>query len=302
MTDGPRALLIGGQLGAAEGLGRPLAQEPAFARWLSEREAAGTADAGDLLMGSPCPAAADRFEAAPLMVLYGHAAAAVALDRFGPPAAVTGYSLGFYAAAAASGVAPVELFLQWVGRVNDENRRRFPAGACALGLCVGLARPDLEARLADLGGDLAVTGMNNRTQICIAGPAPAVRGALEALRPALLDARELPLDVPLHGPLMGDTARAVAPWLDRQILADPALPLLSPVDGRRVNTAREFREHLLASLTAPTDWVGVVEGLRALGVAGALDLSPGGDLGRMTRWNWRELPVDPLVCTPKRAH
>lgn len=299
--DGPLALLIGGQLGAAQGLGRPLAEEPAFDRWLAQRRGAGTADAEALLLQAPCPSAADRFGAARLMVLYGHAAATVALDRSGPPAALTGYSLGFYAAAAAAAVAPVELFLEWVGRVNAENARRFPPGTCALGLCVGLPRPELEAHLARLGTDLAVTAVNNRTQLAFAGPAPSVRAALEALRPVALDARELPLDVPLHGPLMAETARAVAPWLAGQRFCDPDVPLLSPVDGTRLHSARAFRDHLLASLTSPTDWAAVVEGLRAEGVARALDLSPGGDLGRMTRWSWRELPVEAPHWHAKRA-
>jgi len=290
-----KALLFGGQLGAAPGLARRFAGEPAFGRWLQEREAAGTSDARALLLDEPCPAAADRFGAARLMVLFNSAAAAVCADRLGTPPAVAGYSLGFYAAAEAAGVAPVEVFLEWVGRVNAADASLFPPGAYATGLCVGLTREELESRLAGAGlGSLAVSGVNNRTQLLFAGPAGQVRAAAELLAPTALDVRTLPFDVPLHSRHLVPAAAEVAPWWDTVPLGDPTLPLLSPVDGAVLPSGECFRAAMLSSLTAPTDWAAVVEGLKGRVPPEALDLSPGGDLGRMSRWGWRELVVKPL--------
>jgi len=291
----PRTLLFGGQLGAAAGLGRRLAGEPAFARWLAEREAAGTSDARALLLDELCPAASDRFSAARLMVLFNSAAAAVCAQRLGPPTAVAGYSLGFYAAAEAAGIASVELFLEWVERVNAVDAALFPPGAFATGLCVGLTREDLESRLVAAGlRGLAVCGVNNRTQLLFAGPASQVQTAADLLGPSVLDVRVLPFDVPLHSRHLVPAAAEVAPWWGTVSLLEPSLPLFSPVDGSALDGAESFRAAMLASLTSPTDWAAVVEGLKGRVEPGAVDLSPNGDLGRMSRWGWRELVVYPL--------
>ncbi len=291
---GPYALLFPGQLGALEGMERPFLQEPAFADALEQLEAWGERDYAGLVSGPGASSLEDRFGASLLMVTHGWACSLAVMDRLGPPALSAGYSLGFYAAAAAAGCAPLPLFLEWVRRVNACNQKRFPAGRFSMGACTGLEPGALVERLSTLGlPGLEPADINNRMQVVFAGPSREVAQAVEMLKGEVLDIRDLGFDVPLHSPYMAATRDEVAPWWNGRDLADPDFPLVSPIDGALLCKGREIRETVREALALPTDWTAVTAALKARGAAWAVDLSPGGEISRMTRWNWRGLSVLP---------
>lgn len=293
--DSAYALMFGGQAGAASGLGKLLASWPGFDAWLEKVCAESAPDARWLLLEAPASIVTERFTAARMMVLYNHACAEMALARFGRPSALCGYSLGFYAAASAAGCAPLSIFLEWVDRVNAVNAVHCPKGAFGLAVSVGLKMEEVQRGFLDWGfNDLAISGINNVTQIVFAGPASQVDEAVSRLKAVALDARRLEMDVPLHCRHVAPSAEAVASWWSTVALAPPMRPLVSPVDGEVIETGEAFRDVMARSLVSPTNWVAVARRLSLLSPKVVMDASPGGDIGRMTRWTWREANVRPL--------
>ena len=94
MSRGGYALLLGGQMGAAAGLGKRLAPLAEFRLWL-EGVSPRVPEAGHLLLEAPPETFADRFTGSRLMVLYDHACAVAALARLGTPAALAGHPMDF---------------------------------------------------------------------------------------------------------------------------------------------------------------------------------------------------------------
>lgn len=239
----------------------------------------------------------EKFTAPEVMVLYDILCGHAALDRLGKPAAVAGYSLGFYAAAVLARCTTAPTVLSWLHRVNGRNRETFQPGQFKLLAVTGLGLEDLRNRLLEWSlEDIEVANINNARQLVLAGPAQAVDQLSERLRGIVLDQKVLPLDIPLHTPFLEPARQAVADWWASVPAGAPVLPLISPVNGKAIPSGASFKRHMLESLVAPTDWQAVVAEVRSLGIATVLDTSPGGELGRMARWVARDLTVLPVSC------
>jgi [acyl-carrier-protein] S-malonyltransferase len=124
---------------------------------------------------------------------------------------------------------------------------------------------------------------------------------LDRLKGAALDLRDLPLDIPLHTPHLERARQEVADWWASVPAGSPVLPLLSPVDGAPVTSGASFKRHMMISLVSPTHWQAVVAQLKSMNIRRALDVSPGGELGRMARWTFRELEVIPVSALWERG-
>lgn len=289
------AIIFPGQLSEKAGMGAPLRfhsvyrrlapgfdqfTEGRFERWITE---------------APQQEISERFTAPALMVLYDLLAAEIALNEWGPPVAVAGYSLGFYAAAVLAHCVPVSSVLTWLEKVNACNAKAFPPGKFALAGSTGLSFNELQeifSRSA-LNG-LRVASVNNPRQAVFAGEACEVQEALERLKGRALDARLLPLDVPLHTSYMEPACLEVEPWWSAVAAGAPIFPLLSPADGHVIGSGAAFKNEMLVSLQSPTRWDLVAEEIAKLKPDRVLDLSPAGDLGRMARWTVRDLNVVPV--------
>ena len=251
-----------------------------FDRWVTE---------------APQEEIAERFTAPAIMVLYDILCAEIALYEWGPPVAVAGYSLGFYAAAVLTKCVPVAAVLTWLEKVNAHNARAFPPGEFALAAATGVTAAELkEAFAAEKLRGLKIANVNNPRQVVFAGPASQVSAALDTLKGRVLDARLLPLDVPLHTSYLESACHEVETWWSAVAAGAPVFPLLSPVDGRVIGSGAAFKSEMLRSLHSATRWDLVAEAIAKLKPERVLDLSPGGDLGRMARWTARELNVVPV--------
>lgn len=293
--DGSRyGVFMAGQFSETEGMGMPVRLALEF------REAAARFDA--LTGGAferwvtvePKGELSAHAVASEAVVLFDAALGEVARGRFGPPALVAGYSLGFYAAASLAGVFPMEVALEWIRRVNGAMARLFPAGTFGLAVSIGLTRQELLGVFAgaSLGG-LEVANINNARQLVFAGPSAQVESALKSLEGKALSAKAIPLDFPLHTSHLRPVAEEMEPWWRTVPLSAPRVRLLSPVDGSTLADADAVRAIMLLSLTEPTDWVAVVRAAGAEPLSWVLDTSGDGSLGRMTRWVDREMRVVP---------
>lgn len=294
-SPGPYAILMAGQLCERAGMGMPLASDPAFTELAGEFNALTAGRFEHWVTQASQEELSQTFTAPSAMVLYDLLCGHIACRKWGPPAGVTGYSLGFYAAAVLANCTSAAVILQWLVRVDDCNRRTFDGDRFRLAAVTGLSVAEMGACLAewDLRG-VRIANINNARQIVIAGPSGEMEVALGRLKAVALDVRSLPLHIPLHTPHIEPALREVAPWWASVSASDPSLTLLSPVGGEVLSDGGSFKSHMLASLVSPTNWQAVVARLKTLDIRRALDVSPGGELGRMARWTDRELEVIPV--------
>jgi len=288
-------MLMAGQLSERSGMAAPLASHAVFRRLAGGFDHLTEGQFGRWVTTARQEEISERFTAPAVMVLHDVVCGEVALKEWGPPAAVAGYSLGFYAAAVLARCLSSLAVLGWLTRVNAINAQRFPPGEFALASCTGLPAAELERLLDEWGlAGLRISAFNNPRQVVVAGPASEVRDALARLKGVALDAKEVPLDVPLHTNYMEETRGAMTAWWSLVPASSPIFPLLSPVTGEILTGGAAFKQHMFASLAVPTDWTSVARSLERLGIRWALDASPGGELGRMTRWTYRDLRVMPI--------
>lgn len=289
------AILMAGQLSEREGMGLSLRDGPVFRRAAEEYGALTGGRFERWMTESSQGELSETFTAPAVMVLYDCLCGRVADDRWGPPAVAAGYSLGFYAAAILAGCVSPAVILEWLGRVNDCNRRTFPGGEFSLLAVTGLSPSDLAERLAEWGlSRMTVANLNNSRQIVVAGPSGEAAEAMERLRRVALDVRKVPLDIPLHTRYITPARDEVSAWWATISVRTPSCVLLSPVDGSPISNGPAFKAAMLDSLISPTHWQNVIGRLKALGVTRALDVSPGGELGRMSKWAFRDLEILPV--------
>lgn len=288
------AILFPGQLSEKAGMGAPLRFHPVYRRLAPGFAQLTGGQFERWILEAGQEEISERFTAPGVMVLYDLLAAEVAVHEWGPPVAVAGYSLGFYAAAVLSRCVPVSAILTWLEKVNGSNARTCPPGRYALAACTGLSLAEVTALFGECGlGDLKVANVNNPRQLVYAGPSAEVEEAVGRLKGRALDVRLLPLDIPLHTAYMEEACLEVQSWWSAVPSGAPVFPLISPVDGHLVGSGSAFKNEMLASLQSPTRWDLVVQGLAMLKPARVLDLSPDGSLGRMARWTDRSLQVVP---------
>lgn len=237
----------------------------------------------------------DRFTAPSVMVLYGEICAEIAAERFGQPAAVSGYSLGFYAAALFARSLQVRDVLKWLERVNAENARSFPPGEFSFAVATGITHWEIDELLRGWKMEtVRVANINNPRQVVLTGPAGDIESVGMRLRGRLMDYQVLSLDVPLHTEYMDEARGNVSLWWDTVLAAAPKCPLISPVDGRIIQSGEMVKNEMARALTAPNDWVSVCNRISQMNIDWVLDLSPGGELGRMVRWTNRNTVVKPV--------
>jgi malonyl CoA-acyl carrier protein transacylase len=75
---------------------------------------------------------------------------------------------------------------------------------------------------------------------------------------------------------------------------DPAFPLVSPLDGRRIQDGFEAWEEAIVSVAATIHWPHATQGLKALGTD-FLECGFGAQLANLTRWVDRSLRVESLA-------
>lgn len=295
LGDASYAILFPGQLSERAAMGAPFRFHPVYRRLAPGFGQLTRGQFERWILEAGQEEVSERFTAPGIMVLYDLLAAEVAVHEWGPPAAVAGYSLGFYAAAVLSRCVSVSAVLTWLEKVNASNARTCPPGRYALAACTGVSPSEATALFVDWGlAGLKLANVNNPRQLVFAGPAGEAAQAVERLGGRVLDVRLLPLDVPLHTAYMEQACLEVQSWWSAVPSGAPVYPLVSPVDGHLVGSGSAFKNEMLASLQSPTRWDLAVRALAALGPARLLDLSPDGSLGRMARWTDRSLQVVPV--------
>jgi [acyl-carrier-protein] S-malonyltransferase len=304
---GKTALLFAGQGAQTVGMGRDLADKfPAVKTLFDRANAVLGYDLARLCFEGPEPELTKTENAQPAIFLIGW----IAFDllRGQIPGlqfhATAGLSLGEFTALAAANAMSFEDSLRVVrerGRFMQEAAEASRGGMAAI---IGLDESATREVCAQTGVYLA--NLNCPGQIVISGPSDKMQQACE-LAKARGAKRALPLAVngAYHSPLMAPAQPKLQAALDKVILREPTLPVISNVTARPHGSATEIRQRLVDQVTASVRWEDSMRYLLSQGFTRFVEIGPGTALtGFMKRidknaqiLNVADLPS--LECTAK---
>ncbi|MEV0440491.1 beta-ketoacyl synthase N-terminal-like domain-containing protein [Streptomyces spectabilis] len=299
--DRPVIFLYAGQGGQHVGMAAELyAQEPVFRRRLDEvAELAASPLGADLrhvlfAEGDDAAAASARLAdiavAQPAVFAVQYALTGL-LGSWGlTPDAVTGHSLGAYAAACAAGI----LTLPDAVRLVAERGRLLgsvPAGAMA---AVRLPYADVAGLLPP---GLSVGAVNGPEQCTVSGPADGVRRFVEEQNRRGVKTQLLRISTAGHSPLTEPILPAYADFLRELPLHKPEIPFLSDTTGdwsepSAVTSVSYWTEHL----RRPVRFDAVLSRLFGAPESMLVDLGPGRALSSLARQHPGRNADQPIVA------
>lgn len=176
------------------------------------------------------------------------------------PVAVCGHSLGELTAFYATGAFDEKALLLLAalrGKAMSAPTRK--AGVMA---SLGCSRQQAEALLASVKSDVAIANINSPTQVVISGSREGVEAVLELALEEGMQTRLLPVSNAFHSHFVAAAAAEVrqsAPIPKELELTN--VPLFSSINGERVKAGLQLREHFGQQITAPVDFISLVEAI-----------------------------------------
>ena len=280
---------------AAPGQG---AQTPGFLTpWLefpqfADRLAAWSDLAGCDLIAAGTTAGADEIRdtavAQPLLVAAAIGAAEVLcgdLDKARREGCIAaGHSVGELAAGAIADVLSPDDAMRLIA-VRSKAMARA-AAAEDTGMTAVLGGDQAEVLAAIEAHGLTPANINAPGQIVAAGT-KAQLGALAADPPPGTRLRPLSVAGAFHSPHMAPAMDALREAAASVTVTDPAIPLLSNLDGAAVSSGTDWLERIITQVSAPVQWQACMRTMADLGASAFVELLPGGTLTGLAR---RALP------------
>lgn len=213
------------------------------------------------------------------------------------PDVVAGHSLGEATAAIAAGSLSVRDGAALVaarGAAMAEACRRTPGTMAAI-VKLGADAVDV---LVDRVDDVVVANDNAPGQVVVAGSPDGIATLKRHVRDA--GGRALPLDVEgaFHSPAMAPAVPELATVLQRMVVRDPQVPLVSGTSARPLRSGAEVSAALVDGILAPVRWRDVQARLAELGVTDLLEVGPGGVLAGLAKRSVPDLTVH-TVASPE---
>ena len=298
MILGPRAVCIfPGQGAQRVGMGRDLATSFACARMVfqevDDRLGFGLSR---LCFEGPAEKLALTQHAQPAILSASLASYRVLEETIGlTPLAVAGHSLGEWSALVAAKVLDLGDAAHGVRERGRLMQRAVPVGVGAMAALLGADLEVAEALCAEAAGSEVVTpaNLNGGGQVVVAGHAGAVDRVIAAASARRMRAQRLAVSAPFHCPLMQPAADGLRPVLEALRYAEPAIPIVTSVEARRITSAREIPRLLERQVTAPVRWEETAQVLATFGPLAAIEAGPGRTLTGLMK---RILPE--LQCIP----
>jgi [acyl-carrier-protein] S-malonyltransferase len=202
------------------------------------------------------------------------------------PELVAGHSLGEYSAHVAAGTFELADAVRVVRNRGRYMQEAVPVGTGAMAAILGLdvAKVEQACREAAEGDVVSPANLNAPGQVVIAGTAAAVTRASE--RAKALGARRviaLQVSAPFHCALMKPAETRLVPELHGLRTATPRVPIVANVDATPKRTAAEAIKALVAQVSAPVRWEGVMRRLAAEGATIFVEVGPGSVLSGLGR-------------------
>ena len=217
------------------------------------------------------------------------------------PAAVSGLSVGAFAAAVTAGVLQLRDGVELVSLRAQQMANLFPTGY-GLSAIVGLDECQVTKIVQATTTERApvfVGNINAPRQIVIAGADVAMERVLqEALRQGASKAVRLHVSVPSHCPLLQPVADLLARRISAMSLSPPQVVYVGNVNGRPLRTKELVANDLVNNIAHGVRWNDATTVLQELGCNLFLEMPPGHTLSDLARQNLRgvhSIPVEASV-------
>jgi len=210
-----------------------------------------------------------------------------------PPAAMAGLSLGEYTALYAAGSVSFEDGLTLVkrrGELMQAAADAIPGGmVTALGLDVEKIQEVV--REASAEGVFVAANYNCPGQVVLSGSKKACESAVPLIERA--GGRAVPLKVAggFHSPLMQPAADGLAEVLAQTRFGTPSVPVIANVHARPHGQPDDIRQCLADQLTHTVCWQASMEALIAEGVERFIEIGPGRILTGLLKKIARGVPI-----------
>ena len=192
------------------------------------------------------------------------------------PAAMTGHSVGEYAAACVAGVFSHDDALEIV-HARGEIFDRLPAGAM-----ISVAMPEAELR-SMLAPDLSVAAVNGPALTVVSGPVPAVERFEHELTGKSIEARRLPITVAAHSSMLDPFLDEFRRRVERVRLSPPTVPFISNLSGDWIGHEAAQASYWVKHLRQPVRFAdGLARLLERPGQV-LLEVGPGRTLSSLAR-------------------
>lgn len=200
------------------------------------------------------------------------------------PAAVTGYSLGFYSALAACGSVSFEDGVRLVISAGSHAQKQNEKNPGAMAAVIGLSVPEVEDVCKEAGGAW-VSNVNAARQILISGlKGPVEKAVRLSLSRGALHAYVLPMGAAYHSPLMEEASVVFMADIAKADFRTPVIPLLSYIDARFIEGPAEIADVLGRHLHSKVPWKDAILKLIDAGYDNFIEAGPGSALTRMVKW------------------
>ncbi|HEX3272682.1 MAG TPA: ACP S-malonyltransferase [Ktedonobacterales bacterium] len=224
------------------------------------------------------------------------------------PTFVAGHSVGEYAALAASGALDLTETLRLVrerGRLMHLEGERIPSGMAAV---LGMDAPTLEAICAEAteqtraaldasethpgAGRVVLANDNAPGQIVISGDQRALDLAME-LAKSRGARRVVPLAVSgaFHSPVMAPATEGLAQAVDKALIQDARVPLISNISAQPLTNTTDLRAELAQQIASPVQWTGTIEYLAGQGIETFVEIGAGQVLAGLIRRIAKDIPA-----------
>jgi [acyl-carrier-protein] S-malonyltransferase len=232
----------------------------------------------------------DTAIAQPLIVAAGLMTGRALLAKLGDHTALryAGHSVGEFTAAALAGVFSDEDALSLValrGRAMAEASAEQATGMSAV---IGGDLPEIEASLKDHG--LFAANFNGGGQVVVAG----LRSSLHAWgETPPQGTRVIPLSVAgaFHTPFMESAVHQLEEGAKQVPRENPRAPLYTNRDGSLVESGDTFVDYLIDQVARPVRWDSCMESFAHHGIAGMMELAPGGALTGLAKRGLKGVPT-----------
>ncbi|GHU27424.1 hypothetical protein FACS189497_00600 [Betaproteobacteria bacterium] len=189
--------------------------------------------------------------------IYSHQAALTALlaSRGVTPQAVTGHSVGEYAAAQAAGIVSLEDGLEIVLQRGELAQSIDTPGAMAAVLGEEACVQEL---LCDLKLQVSIAAVNGRDTVTLAGAASDLQLALQHLLAAGMESRPMPVSHAFHCPLIEPVLPEFQAFVRGKSLKRPTLPFLSSALAAYAED-QDWADYFVHQTRAPVQFLRTVE-------------------------------------------
>ena len=203
---------------------------------------------------------------------------ALEANGFPSPSFVAGHSLGEYSALVAVGALSLRDAVRTVRARGRYMQEAVPVGVGAMAAVLGAELPAIERVCESVRGAevCSPANINAPNQVVIAGHAPAIDRAVDALKDAgAKRVVKLNVSAPFHCALMKPAQDRLATDLELLGFEDVSIPVITNVDAAITRRGRELRDALIRQVSSPVRWLDSMKLLIDQGIDTFVEVGPG---------------------------